>query len=151
MASKKLRALAAGEQEALKMDMSPMIDMVFLLLIFFMVTSRLIVIRQDRSVQPSVALEAKPLAEARGRIVINLLQNGTIKDINGKVITVTEVENLCRTRKEQNQIAGLQTKLHLRADRRTDMREVKKVVNAAAQAGVADVVFATYRVNNYDD
>lgn len=151
MASKRLRALAAGDQEQLKMDMSPMIDMVFLLLIFFMVTSRLIVIRQDRSVQPSVALEAKPLAEARGRIVINLLQNGTVKDINGNVVTLTEVENICRTRKEQNQVAGLQTKLHLRADRRVDMREVKKVINAAAQAGVADVVFATYRVNKYDD
>ncbi len=151
MASKRLRALAAGEQEQPKMDMSPMIDMVFLLLIFFMVTSRLIVIRQDKSVQPSVALESKPLAEARGRIVINLLQNGTIKDISGKVITLTDVENLCRTRKEQNQVAGLQTKLHLRADRRTDMREVKKVVTAGANAGVADVVFATFRVNKYQD
>lgn len=133
------------------MDMSPMIDMVFLLLIFFMVTSRLIVIRQDKSVQPSVALESKLLAEARGRIVVNLLQNGTVKDINGKIINLTDVENLCRTRKEQNQLAGVSTKLHLRADRRTDMREVKKVVSAAANAGVADVVFATYRVNKYSD
>lgn len=150
MVSKRLRALVAGEQEQLKMDMSPMIDMVFLLLIFFMVTSRLIVIRQDKSVQPSVALEAKPLAEARGRIVINLLQNGSIKDIAGNVITLTEVENLARSRKEENEREGMQTKLHLRADRRADMRDVKKVVGAAAKAGVAEVVFATYRVNMYD-
>ena len=73
--------------------MSPMIDMVFLLLIFFMVTSRLIVIRQDKSVEPSVALESKPLAEARGRVVINLLQNGTIKDINGNVINAARQQN----------------------------------------------------------
>ncbi|MCH1506409.1 MAG: biopolymer transporter ExbD [Verrucomicrobiales bacterium] len=151
MASKRLRALAGGESEPFKTDMSPMIDMVFLLLIFFMVTSRLIVIRQDKSVEPSVALESKPLAEARGRVVINLLDNGTIKDINGKVINLTNVENLCRTRKEVNERAGVKTKLHIRADRRTDMREVKKVVTAGANAGVIDVVFATYRVNKYND
>ncbi|MFT4637665.1 MAG: biopolymer transport protein ExbD [Verrucomicrobiales bacterium] len=151
MASKRLRALAHGEQEQPKMDMSPMIDMVFLLLIFFMVTSRLIVIRQDKSVEPSVALESKPLAEARGRIVINLLENGAIKNIDGKVINLNDVENLCRTRKEQNFQAGISTKLHIRADRRVPMREVKKVVTAGASAGVTDVVFATYRVNKYQD
>ncbi len=133
------------------MDMSPMIDMVFLLLIFFMVTSRLIVIRQDKSVEPAVALQAKPLAEARGRIVINVLQNGAIKDVNGKVITLTDVENMCRMQKEANTRAGVATRLHLRADRRVEMREVKKVVTAAANAGVADVVFATYKVNKYND
>ncbi len=133
------------------MDMSPMIDMVFLLLIFFMVTSRLIVIRQDKSVQPSVALESKPLSEARGRIVINILQNGTIKDINGNVINLTDVGSLCRTRLEENKVANIPTKLHLRADRRVKVREVKKVVDAAAKTGVMDVVFATYKVNKYQD
>ena len=151
MASKRLRALAKGENEPLKTDMSPMIDMVFLLLIFFMVTSRLIVIRQDKSVEPSVALESKPLAEARGRIVINLLENGTILDINGNVIDLAEVENLCRTRNEVNMKDGIKTKLHIRADRRSDMLDVKKVVTAGANAGVIDVVFATYRVNKYSD
>ena len=39
MASSKLVAAAAGPEEDLKLDMSPMIDLVFLLLIFFMVTT----------------------------------------------------------------------------------------------------------------
>ena len=37
MSSKKLRAAQGGGSEDLKVDMSPMIDMVFLLLIFFLV------------------------------------------------------------------------------------------------------------------
>ena len=145
MASKRLRALAAGETETLKTDMSPMIDMVFLLLIFFMVTSKMIIIRQDKNVVPSVALESKPLSEARGRIVVNLTKDGTVMDINGKVINLSDVENLCRTKNDLNQKAGIKTKLHIRADHRSDMRDVKKVVTAGANAGVIDVVFATFR------
>ena len=151
MASKRLRALAGGDTETLKTDMSPMIDMVFLLLIFFMVTAHLIVIRQEKAVEPSVALDATPLQEARGRIVINLLENGTIMDVNSKVINLNEVENLCTLRREANVRDGIKTKVHIRADRRADMREVKKVVAAAANAGVIDVVFATYRVNKYNN
>ena len=49
MASSKLIAAAAGPDEDLKMDMSPMIDLVFLLLIFFMVNSTLIVVRIDQN------------------------------------------------------------------------------------------------------
>jgi biopolymer transport protein ExbD len=39
MASNRLRAVNAAKQEEGKMDMSPMIDMVFLLLLFFLVVS----------------------------------------------------------------------------------------------------------------
>ena len=42
MASKKLHRAAAGSDDELQVDMSPMIDMVFLLLIFFMIASTLV-------------------------------------------------------------------------------------------------------------
>ena len=149
MASAKMRALAAGEQESAKMDMSPMIDMVFLLLIFFMVTSRLIIIKQDKNVEPPVALAAKPLAEANGRIIVNILQDGTLKDVDGRVINLNDLETICRTRLEINKAAGIDTKLHIRGDRRAIVKEMKKVVTASSNAGVMQVVFATYKVNKY--
>ena len=149
MASKRLRALAGGAQDQPKMDMSPLIDMVFLLLVFFMVTSRLIDIRQDRSVQPSVALDSQPLTVDPSRIVINVLQNGAIKDSSGNLLNLTDVENLCRTRGERHRQSGYLTKLHLRADRRLDMREIGKVIEASTNAGVTSFEFATYPVNPY--
>ena len=146
MASKRLRALAGGEQEPFRMDMSPMIDMVFLLLIFFMVTSRLITIRQIKEVEPAIALQAKPLSDGTGRVIINVLQNGTIMDVDANVITLTDVENMCLTRREANEKSGIKTRLHIRGDHRASMIDIKKVVSAGANAGVIDVVFATYRV-----
>ena len=58
MASDKLRSANAASEEQDKMDMSPMIDMVFLLLLFFLVVSNPKTIKIDPRLEPPVALNA---------------------------------------------------------------------------------------------
>ena len=60
MASSKLRKSSAEPDENMPMDMSPMIDMVFLLLIFFIVNATAIIVKTDPNVEPPVAKNAKP-------------------------------------------------------------------------------------------
>lgn len=151
MASAKMRIAMRGQLEELKLELSPMIDLVFLLLIFFMVTSRLIIIRQDPEVQIPVAEHAKELSSAEGRIVVNVLEGGIVRDIEGTVLTEEDIENLCRDVRRENEPSGIKTRLHLRADRRATVREMKKVVQAAARAGVNEVVFASFTFNKYED
>ncbi len=151
MASAKMRGAMRGQLEELKLDLSPMIDLVFLLLIFFMVTSRLIIIRQDPDVQIPVAEHAKELTSAEGRIVVNVLEGGVFRDIDGNVLTEEDIENLCRDVRRENEPAGITTRLHLRGDRRAIVREMKKVVQAAARAGVNEVVFASFTFDKYED
>ena len=75
------------------MDMSPMIDLVFLLLIFFMVSSHLIIIRIDKNVRPPTADNAQVAENSHGRIVVNIYEDGTILDPNGGVMeTMEEIE-----------------------------------------------------------
>ena len=45
----------ADDGDELAIDMSPMIDMVFLLLIFFLVNATMIIVKQDAAVKPPVA------------------------------------------------------------------------------------------------
>ncbi|MDB4620262.1 biopolymer transporter ExbD, partial [Akkermansiaceae bacterium] len=59
MASNRLRAVNAGDDEEGKMDMSPMIDMVFLLLLFFLVVSNPKTIKIDPNVNPVIASAAQ--------------------------------------------------------------------------------------------
>jgi biopolymer transport protein ExbD len=59
MASSKLRGASAGHDEEAKLDMSPMIDMVFLLLIFFIVNATAIIVKTDPKVLPPVAKNSK--------------------------------------------------------------------------------------------
>jgi biopolymer transport protein ExbD len=128
-----------------------MIDLVFLLLIFFMVTSRLIVIRQDPDVEIPVAELSKELSNAEGRVIVNVLEDGVFRDLNGKTITEEDIETICRDALKVNEPAGVTTRLHLRGDRRAIVREMKKVVQAAARGGVNQVVFASYKSNPYKE
>ena len=59
MASSKLQSAMEHEGDDARMDMSPMIDMVFLLLVFFIVVSTPMVVKMDAEVAPSVAYNAK--------------------------------------------------------------------------------------------
>ena len=64
MASTKLRAAQAGDGEELKVDMSPMIDMVFLLLIFFLVNATMIIVEDGPEGEDP---DRRELQEAGGR------------------------------------------------------------------------------------
>lgn len=145
MASRKLIAAAAGPDEDLKQDMAPMIDLVFILLIFFMVNSTLIVVRIDKEVKIPVAKEAKVAEDKRGRIVINVREDGKMYDENLNLLEdEAAVTRYVRDRKSLNDGNNLPNRIHLRADREVEVKEVKRAVQGAAAAGVIDVIFSSY-------
>ena len=148
MASAKLRAVHAAEGEELAMDMSSMIDLVFLLLIFFMVSSHLIIVQIDKRVNPPTAANAQVAKNATGRIVVNILADGSIWDSEKNELPTSDsiadyVRNL-RENLESNNVSPI--RLNLRADEDVDTRISKKVVQAAGEAGVVEVIFGSYVV-----
>ncbi len=148
MASAKLQAaITAAEGEELSMDMSSMIDLVFLLLIFFMVSSHLIIVEIDKRVNPPTAKNAQVAKNASGRVVVNVLSDGSIW-AQGKeeLPTVESITDYVDQARLKNEAAGIPTRLNLRADEDVDTRVIKKVVQAAGEAGVADVIFGSYVV-----
>ena len=145
MASSKLIAAAAGPEEELKMDMSPMIDLVFLLLIFFMVNSTLIVVRIDQEVKIPVAPKATVAKDTRGRIVLNVREDGKVYDENINELTdEAAITRYVVDRKALNDMNRIPNRIHLRADRNVAVKEVKKTVQAAAAGGVIEVIFSSY-------
>ena len=155
--------MEAQDKDA-KMDMSPMIDMVFLLLIFFMVASTLIVNRLDPNVQPPVADSAIPVDDATGRIVINIYSDeskeerrkqdsgfdATFADEDGIPLEdedaiITHVSDM----KEKFEQSGkkITPKILLRGDHRAFVKEAKIVARAAGKAGVDQIIFSTYQVD----
>ena len=102
----------------LKTDLSPMIDLVFLLLIFFMVTANLVTFKKDPRVVVPVASDAVVPELIEGRVVMNVLQDGSIVDTEGKVMSTSELEQFMSQAKAKN----AKTRLHLRADARSFSR-----------------------------
>ena len=146
MASKKLRAASTASEDELQVDMSPMIDMVFLLLIFFIVASTVIVVKQDPEVNPPVAKFSKKAKDGKGRIVINVRQDGTFL---AETATVTfddskAIQEYIKERKTIEEGKGLTPIIHLRGDEKASFTYVRKVIRAAAIAGVDSVIFSVY-------
>ncbi len=127
--------------QAPAIDMSPMIDLVFLLLIFFMVASTAITYRKDKNVTVPVASDSVVPKNIENRIVLNVYQDGTIKDELGKVLTTGQVE----TRMAEAKKREPKTRLHLRCDKAVPHRMVKDVIAASARGGVSSVIFSTYQ------
>jgi biopolymer transport protein ExbD len=143
MASTKKRAVPEME-DGVPLDMSPMIDLTFLLLVFFMVASHVITVQIDRRVSPPNAKNAQVAKEAAGRVVVNLLADGTIWGMNEEELTTSEaIQDYVDQVRVANEEKGIVTRLNLRADKNSDTRDIKKVVQAAGEAGVSEVIFGS--------
>lgn len=152
MASRKLRALNAKDEKEAEMDMSPMIDMVFLLLIFFIVVSTPLVVTVDPEVKPAVAFNAVKPENSNGRIVLNIrgekdYRKSKFKEEDGgKMETEAEIAEYIEA--EVKRINALNSeytpKLHLRGDKEAVFEYSQIAIAAAARARVNNIIFSVY-------
>jgi biopolymer transport protein ExbD len=145
MASKLRNATAEKEAEC-ALDMSPMIDMVFLLLIFFIVNATAIIVKTDPDVKPPVATNALRQKDGSGRIVVNVRNDGSYTPEDYTIIMNTEddIFDYVQKAKDRNQALAQQSKLHLRGDKEAVFRYSRTAIRGAARAGVDQVVFGVY-------
>lgn len=146
MASHKKRSNV--DDQELRVDMSPMIDMVFLLLIFFIVNATAIIVQTDPEVLPPIAKNSDKQKDGRGRIVINVWEDGTFTSEQLVRLpdkqSIVEVVKLAKAKIDNE---GLVPKLHLRGDQDTMFKYSRTAISAAAEAGVTQVVFAVYQTH----
>ena len=150
--SRKNRNIGRVECEDAALDMSPMIDMVFQLIIFFMVTATLVTLKKDPDVKVAVAPHGKVNDSIRGRVLVNVYSDEVMKKkgftspfSNEKMeqIAFDQVTELVTKAREKNEREGVKpTIIMLRGDRASLVRRTKEAIAAAAAAGVNDVVFS---------
>jgi biopolymer transport protein ExbD len=145
MASSKLRGSTSTGQDELKIDMSPMIDMVFLLLLFFLVNATAIIVKQDPKVRPPVASKSLIAQDGKGRIVVNVWNDGTFTNESYEKLDNEDlITEMVKKEKERIDLLGFKPKLHLRGDKEAVFKYSRQVIRAAARGGVDQVVFAVY-------
>lgn len=120
--------------------MTPMIDMVFLLLVFFMTVSTLA--RADKQVKldlPESSQSDVP-EDLSDRGTISLDGAGQIY-LGARALGVEAMQAEIKSALEVNP----QLRIHVRADAKTPYREIKKVLRACAEVGAYEVIYATYQ------
>ncbi len=152
MASNKLRALNAKEEKEAEMDMSPMIDMVFLLLIFFIVVSTPLVVTVDPEVEPAIAFNSVKPDDSNGRIVLSIrgekdYRKSSFKEEDGgKMETEDEIAEYVEAEYERikKMNSDYTPKLHLRGDKEALFEYSQTAIAGAARAGVNQIIFSVY-------
>ena len=128
--------------------MTPMIDVVFQLIIFFLVSSHLV--KQEAQLPLKLPLaDSGPTAvdEDRPRVIVNVLADGRVL-LAGSTLQPGELERRLRHQLEQFQRAHGERddlEVRIRSDRAAPYAQVEPILLSCARAGVWNVTFAVYR------
>ena len=124
-------------------DMAPMIDMVFLLLVFFMCVSSLSQAEKPDAVKElpdSHASEVPDDVSDRG--VISVRSDGSLY-LGAASITLEDLKARIGGAIKKN--PDLQ--ILVRADKTTPFADIKKVLKACAEMGTYEVIYATFQAS----
>ena len=122
--------------------MTPMIDVVFLLIIFFLVSSHLA--RQETQLEldlPEASSGEQVEVSTAPRIVINVTEFGEFM-LAGRQVTAEQLQQQLgnRIRKE-----GRAVEVRIRSDRNIAFAKVHPIMLACAKVGIWNVTFAVYQ------
>ena len=125
------------ENEDIEVDMSPMIDMVFLLLIFFIVAS--IVIDDKIPVEIPNAAYAKVPENTTGRIVISVNKTDGIF-IGPMPVTIDELKERMAIEME----ADPNLRILIRSGGDVKYKTNEKIMVALAEVGANDLIYSAF-------
>jgi biopolymer transport protein ExbD len=123
-------------------QMAPMIDMVFLLLVFFMCVSSLSQAARLLPVELPEAAESRVPEDLSGRAYISLTAEG---EMLFGALPVTREELRERLAAALRLEPGLRAQI--RADRVVPFSKIREALRACSEAGVADIIYATHQID----
>jgi len=127
-------------QEDVSFQLAPMIDMTFLLLIFFMVTTKISKEQVKVDISLPIASNAVIPDDLSNRDLISLDSNGNLY-IGSEPTDEASLAKYLRQRLQDYP----PLRLYVRADANTPAKRIKKIMTMAAEAGAIDVIFGSYQ------
>lgn len=134
-----MRSPSAKLRPEMRVNMTPMIDVVFLLIIFFLVSSHLARQETQLPLPLPTAESGEELSDSnQDRVVVNVLGDGAML-LAGRNVTADEL-----TRRLGNEVAdqGANLEVRIRGDRNVPFQFVQPILLAVSKSGASDVTFA---------
>jgi biopolymer transport protein ExbD len=132
--------IAKKLEDEVGFQLAPMIDMTFLLLIFFMVTTKISKEQVKVDIKLPTAANATIPNDLSNRDIISIDGNGDYY-IGQKPTTKKE---LTAHLKERFKVTP-PLRIYVRADLNTPGKQIKEFMRIASEAGAVNVIFGTYK------
>ena len=116
------------------LNLTPMIDIVFLIIIFFMVGTKFTELEQNIDLQVPQVSEVGTLTPAPEKRVINVYQDGRIS-LDQKMISLDELKSQLETARGQYSDLGV----IVRGDAQGAFQNVATVLNICRQVGISEL------------
>jgi len=123
-------------------NMTPMIDVVFLLIIFFLVSSQLA--RQEVAIDlklPEAASGQRPVDQSVAPVTVNVLPDGSVL-LSGAKVLPQQLQHRLQVEAEQSEKS---LEVRIRGDRSVPYRHVEPIMLACARAGIWNVHFSVLK------
>lgn len=121
-------------------QLAPMIDMTFLLLIFFMVTTKITEEQKKLTIKLPIAMSAVQPDHYKGREIINIDDRGLVY-VGERQMDEKELAAFLK----QRLIDHPPLRIYIRADAQTPGRTINRIVKLCSEAGAIELLFGTHR------
>lgn len=130
-------------EEGPEFQIAPMIDILLVLMVFFMAISSTEVLQSNRAIALPVAKDGKSSKKNPGQMIVNLLWNfqsdvGTIEIDNVKFSSANQIVPRLRRAIENNPLC----RVLIRSDRSVKYEYSRTILKAVGDAGVTNVTFS---------
>ncbi|RFC44369.1 MAG: biopolymer transport protein ExbD [Verrucomicrobia bacterium] len=132
--------LRRRHQEDIGFQIAPMIDITWILIIFFMVTMHLAETEFSVEVDLPIASAAEVPPDMDGRVVVNINQAGNYF-VGNAAMTLPELTAHLRIRLLEHP----PLKVYLRADADIPAQKTKEFYRACAESGAVEIILASFR------
>ena len=136
------RARKRPEGAQAELEMTPMIDVVFQLIIFFVVTAAM----QDKAMETNVRMAMAPNGPVETvkdprTVTVDVVENGTIQIMKSRI----SEERLFTVLNNARKTSGQSTPIVIRGDLTTKHEAIKRVMDICGKAGLWKIRFAALK------
>lgn len=125
----------------LKFNLTPMIDVVFNLIIFFLAASHMARSEITADVElPRAATGGPEEADLNRRLIVTVLDNGRL-NVGGREMALPQVNQLMADGRGSHETTG-DFEVRIRTDRRAPYRHIEPLLLSCARAGITNVRFS---------
>lgn len=133
-----MRVPSREHRSSLRFNITPLIDVVFLLIIFFLVASHIARSQAQEPVDLPDAVRVQDDTPASNQLTVTVLADGTLS-VGGTVITFDQLETKLGLLAADESVPA---EVRIRGDRTSAFKLIEPILIKCASLGISDVKFA---------